>query len=1368
MSTRPDSPGAADAVTRSPWRHVWRVCLVIALIIVAVIGAALWYASTPAFEGRIRHAVVAKLEQTTGGWVQLEGFRWNLLHLEFEADNLTIHGLEGFNEVPYAHIDRLFVRVKIISFFRAEIGLNSLEADHPVFHLIVYPDGSTNQPHPAHPAESNGSAIDELFRLAIDRTEVRNGILLLNQQAIPFNLSANNLGAVVTWSPLTDHYLGTIEAEDITTQRGRQPAVHSRLDVQADLSRNAAKLNSLRLQSGSSLLTVSGTLHDFAHPQWEMQAAGTVDIREVAALTEVPGLGEGVAQLKIQGHGDKSTWSIDGNAGVTNASYRTSDVHASGAQVQTDLHFTQDELSLPHLRVVLAGGGAVQGELHLLQWDSSTEQQGLIKVKVLRMPLTTILSAVAPAGYRDLGFDAAATGDAGAQWKGDASSLVVTAAVSLNPLHPQRETAQSPLYGTVNAQYQQRTGKVNIRELAVQTAASRVNIAGVLGVYPLEAASEVRVQLETSNLGEFDKTLTDLGVSANGKQGIKVVPAELHGSAQFEGTFSGSLAEPDIQGKVHATDFNAVLPVLKKSADAEKAEAAEPVSEEAPTLHFDELTAEGEYSPDQITVQSAILLRGSSKITVSGELASHHVGRRLTTWDEHSHLQAEVQVQNAAAGDLLHAAGENLPVSGTVSMEAHATGELDHLSGSGHLSVAGGAIYDEPYHSLNADLHIAGEEIDIGHLVFLQDGGKLTGGGGYNIASNSFQFATQGSGFDLAKMNRLKSAKYPISGVLAFNAHGNGTPQAPAVDATLHVTGINMAGAATGYIDADAHTQNRLLLLKMTAHLNSAVIEASGQTELYGDLETQAKLTVAQFDVDPILRAFNMNGIVGHSSIGATFNVHGPLQHPRQLDGDALISQFSVALENVPLQSDGPVHVRLTNGVAHLDPVHITGEDTNLHAQGSLGLFDEARALHGHANGSISMTLAQTLDTDLISSGRIDFNVNAAGTAADPSLTGQVKFTNVNISLEGYTNGLSRMNGVLAFDQDRLDFKDVTAYSGGGLIKVGGFLTYQHGLYGDLTATAHDVRIRYPQGVTSAADIKLRLQGTQSSMLLSGSATVTRFSISQQLDLAALSSATGTVSLPTNPDTPTNRIRLDIHITSAPSLDFQNSYAKLAGDVDLRIRGTIAQPSILGRVTITEGSATFAGTRYELQHGDIYFSNPIRIDPVIDLDAMAHVEDYDITIGLHGTASHPTPTFRSEPPLSEQDIFSLLAMGRTQEEQQIYSSEQQSAGVNSTADALLGGALNATVSSRIQKLFGGGSVKIDPTFVSGTGNATARITVEQQVSKNATLTYATNVNSTAEQLIQGEFRLTENLSVLAVRDESGVFSLIFKLHRRYR
>ena len=687
---------------------------------------------------------------------------------------------------------------------------------------------------------------------------------------------------------------------------------------------------------------------------------------------------------------------------------------------------------------------------------------------------------------------------------------------------------------------------------------------------------------------------------------------------------------------------------------------------------------------------------------------------------------------------------------------------------SSAVTVNGGAIYGEPYRSLNADLRFAGKEVGATHLVFLLDGGQLAGDGGYDLSKKNFHFNARGSGFDLAHMQRLKSSKYALGGMLDFDAQGSGTIESPSVQANVHLARLNFDNKASGSLDFKVHTQGHTLLMDANAHLSNATVQAHGQVQLNGDYQTQGQLTLSGLDVDPILESLPVRGVTVHSTIAGSVKVSGPLKYPRRLSGDATLAQFEVSIGGLGLKSDGALHATLADGTLHLDPLHIMGEDTNLSAQGSVGLFDKDRELTVSANGSVNMKLAQTLDTDLTSSGHVDFNVNADGTITRPNLSGEVKFTNVAIALQDFPNGLSQMNGTLAFDQDRLDVKDLTALSGGGKLKLGGFVTYQQGLYADLNATAKDVRIRYPQGISSMADAKIRLQGTQASLLLSGTVTVTRFVIGSDLDLASFSSSTGSVTLPPDPNAPSNHLRLDIHVISAPQLDFQNSYAKLAGDVDLRVRGTLAQPSVLGHISVTEGSATFAGTKYELQHGDIYFTNPLRIDPVIDLSATARVEDYDITIGLNGTPSKLSPTFRSEPPLSEQDIFALLALGRTQEEQQIYSNMQANAGVNSTADTLLGGALNATVSSRIQKLFGGGSVKIDPTFVSGTGNSTARITVEQQVSKNATLTYATNVNSTAQQLIQGQVNLTENISILAVRDESGVFSLLFKIRRRYR
>ncbi len=865
--------------------------------------------------------------------------------------------------------------------------------------------------------------------------------------------------------------------------------------------------------------------------------------------------------------------------------------------------------------------------------------------------------------------------------------------------------------------------------------------------------SQIKASLVTRDVAEFNPALAAFGISAPGQP--TPIPAALHGEAQFHGAVTGNLISPDFQGHLEATDFSIV-----------PAGFTLPTTQAASNLHFDSLTADAEYSAGALSVSAATLLQGKTTIEFSGDVRGR-ADEPSDLFADSSTIHASVQVRNADIEQWMGLTGKSYPVSGILNLHAQTDGTIGDLNGTGQLSLTGGVAYGEPYRSLTSDVQFRGKEVSANHLMFAMDGGRITGDGGYNFTAKTAHFDLQGSGFELGHIRRLENEQYPVSGTVEFKAQGRGTLESPTFEASMHVRGLRLAREFTGFVDADAHTQGRALDLHMTSHLNTSELDLNSETQLTGDYLTRASLNISKFNIDPLLRTFSVTGIRGSSSIAGSVTVSGPLRHPKQLNGDVRLSELAVTLEDVPIHSDGELHATLRDGTFQMDTLHIVGTDTDLRTEGSIGLFSDPRPIHGRASGSINMALAQTLDMDIISSGHVDFTVSAEGTVQNPDLTGQVKFTNVNAALEGYVNGLSRMNGTLAFDQDRLDFQNVTAYSGGGLIRVGGFVTYHRGLYADLTADAKDVRIRYPEGVTSTASASLRFQASQSNMLLSGKVTLTGFAISPDVDFAAVAASSGGMSLPPDPSAPSNRVRLDIRITSAPSLNFQNSFARLAGNVELAIRGTLAQPTVLGRVTITEGTATFNGEKFELQHGEIYFSNPVRIQPVIDVTAATTVEDYTITIALQGATTKLNPTFRSEPPLSEPDIFSLLAMGRTQEEQQIYSTQQQQAGVNSTADSLLGGALNATISNRIQKLFGGGSVRIDPTFVSGVGNATARITVEEPISKTATLTYATNVNSTAEQLIQGEWRVTQDFSVVAVRDESGVFSLVFRLKRRY-
>ena len=764
-------------------------------------------------------------------------------------------------------------------------------------------------------------------------------------------------------------------------------------------------------------------------------------------------------------------------------------------------------------------------------------------------------------------------------------------------------------------------------------------------------------------------------------------------------------------------------------------------------------------------MRQATLSRGQTVIHASGEMQSHRISRRRQDFDEQSPFTTTVAVQNAALTDLLKMAGQDVPITGTVNLQAHAGGTPANLSGEANLAVLGGAIDGHPYQSLNATVGLAGQDVNLAHLTFLAYGGTVVGNGTYNLQSNKFLANLDGSNFELAHLPQPKDSRLSAAGALKFDAHASGTYDDPSVLAGVHLHNLMLGGQAAGALEMVITTHGSDAVFTAQSSLASAQFQLKGQTKLQGDFATQATLVLTDLNIAPFFRAYQVQSVSAHSAIGGNIRVAGPLRHPEQFTGDAEITQFQLTLQGMNLQSSGPILANLHAGELRLTQAHVTGPETDVALTGSAQLMGN-QALSMTGIGAINMKLAQTFDSDITSSGHVDFNVNAAGTVKQPSFSGALHVKNVALALNDLPNGISKLNGDLVFDQNRLEVQDLVGTTGGGQLKLGGFLTYQNGIYGDFTASGKDIRVRY-SGISATADTTLHLQGSQTNMLLTGSVQITRFIIGPNVDFASFA-PNPAANVPPDPNAPSSHVRLDVHLFSAPQLDFQNSYAQLAGSVDLRIRGTVAQPAILGRINVTDGTANFAGTTYRLQHGEIFFTNPVKIEPIIDIDATTRVEEYDVTIGLHGNASHLTPTFRSEPPLPQADVISLLALGRTQEEQQLYSQQEQSVGADSTTNALLGGALNAAVGSRVQKLFGGGSVKIDPTYVGTIGSSSARITVQQNLSRNVQVTYATNVNATAQQLIQAQVNVTQSVSVLAVRDEAGVFSLVLKVHKRYR
>src|SRR5580704_14269588 len=121
------------ATLRRP--RFWKYLLILVLVGVLSLAGLMWYATTDSFQAMVRRRLTNELEVITGGRVELRSIHTIPFHFQVEVRDLTIHGREAAGEIPYAHVDSLVARVKLISTLATEFGFSSLVLDHPVVHI---------------------------------------------------------------------------------------------------------------------------------------------------------------------------------------------------------------------------------------------------------------------------------------------------------------------------------------------------------------------------------------------------------------------------------------------------------------------------------------------------------------------------------------------------------------------------------------------------------------------------------------------------------------------------------------------------------------------------------------------------------------------------------------------------------------------------------------------------------------------------------------------------------------------------------------------------------------------------------------------------------------------------------------------------------------------------------------------------------------------------------------------------------------------------------------------------------------------------------------------------------------------------------
>ncbi|MBC7927855.1 MAG: translocation/assembly module TamB domain-containing protein, partial [Bryobacteraceae bacterium] len=623
-----------------------------------------------------------------------------------------------------------------------------------------------------------------------------------------------------------------------------------------------------------------------------------------------------------------------------------------------------------------------------------------------------------------------------------------------------------------------------------------------------------------------------------------------------------------------------------------------------------------------------------------------------------------------------------------------------------------------------------------------------------------------------------------VAGTVAVK---NAEVEPQAIDGNISIAGLSMDKRPIGDVTLDARTAGQQLTFALNGNLRGSGINGKGAFQLAGDYPGSGEINIAPVEFSTLqdLAGGSKDGqpsqVGGSIEARATFS--GPARKPEAMRARLEIPQLSVIpvrrtftqrqKAELSFRNQGPIVIDYDGKAVNVVNAHLVGPETDVKASGSI-LVREKSVADVKLDGSVNLGILQNFDSDIISSGTIAVNASVRGSLQDPQFGGRMEFNKASLYLADVPNGVDNLTGSIVFDQRRATIQKLTANTGGGDLQLSGFigLSKTELLY-RLQARADRVRIRYPEGVSTTANATLSLTGTSAKSLLSGVITLTRAGFNPKSDAGGLlASAPTPVAAPTTQSEYLRNMSLDIRVETVPNLQFQTSLtADIQADADLRVKGTAAKPVVLGRVVVSQGEAEFFGNKYTITRGEIGFFNPVRIEPVLDVNVETRARGVEVAISLSGTLKKLNFSYRSDPPLQTNEIIALLAMGRAPGSNSSLASSQTVTSNNALAsgtNSLLGQAVANPVSNRLQRFFGVSRLKIDPQLTGLSAVPQARLTIEQQVSRDITLTYVTNLAQANQQIIRLEWSLSRTWSVVAVREENGVFGVDFFFKKRFK
>jgi translocation and assembly module TamB len=1323
-------------------RHVAWVLLGKIVLIGAALAILLWSGAADSF---LKRMIVHRLKTMTGGRVELQQFSMRWWGLRAKLKGLVIHGKEPAGAEPLFTVAEIDAGIRVDSVWGRRISLQDAVVQAPRVHLRVEKDGSSNLPIPPRRSSAAKPLTEQLFDLRFQKIQITDGWIVYNDVGTPLAVEGGALrfSLEAGGTPQQAVYLGTLDWKGLSFTAQRYLPVAANLALKFSMSRSGFTVEQAQVRFRDSQFDAQAELTNFTEPSWKFRYRGWLRLEDLRQILRKPRTPAGRVDFRGEGTLAKGQLRVHGDYSGEQIAMDYPEFRAAGLASRGSYLADNRGLEVPDFRAQ-AFGGSIAGHVSM----RFSGQEFRAETRARGVNLAAVLNALDRRVFpvNALHWDAAVSADTVETWTADFKHFEISGEAAWTaPEHLAR--GRLPVAGEFNFQYRDDARELSIGSGEITTPASRITVAGLLAAKD----SALDVHFESGDLSTWNDFFHAIqGVAP----GTRETAPRIAGSARWDGRILGPLGGPTFAGHARGEGVR------------------------YGTMDWDLVEGDLAYSPKELSITRGRARRGALDAEIEANL-------QLSDWSFLSDNQwtADVNLLQSSVESLQQLLGLNYPVSGNLTGQFHGRGTRAAPSVTGLFDLADGRVDGVSFNRLRGQLNGSPEEVRIANAelrVFprekdsAQGAGIVTGGLGYRFEDHSISLELTGAALPLESFEKLQSPRLPVGGSLSFHLKSQGPLASPQAEGTFRIVDLHVGQEVIGSFDGKLAADGSEARLELGSAMAAGKLSGEFRVALRGDFPVSGKISMNGMDLDPFLvTALHLEQLSGHGLVDGELEVSGALAQPQSIAVEGSLSRLVLNYAGVRLENDGPVRFRYSRDELRIAQGIFRGPDTNLDIAGIVQ-FSGERRVNLLLNGSLNLRLLTGYFPGLEARGPAQIHASVEGTLDRPRVNGRVHIENAAARVRDFPTGLSTITGDLVFDANRLFFENVTAEAGGGTLQLSGTASYaDRPLRYDITVRTAGVRIRYPEGMSWLAGGSLRLTGTPQAGLLSGRITVERVTLTEGLQVAgALVAAKEGISGPATTSPFLRNLQFDVEALSAPDARMEWPGAELEAEANLHARGTWEHPILLGHIHILSGDLTFAGNRYRVSRGDLNFANPFRLDPVINVEATTTIQQYEITLNFNGPASKLILAYRSDPPLPPNDIVTLLAMGKTSSE-----AESRSGGLNqggtSGASQLLSEAITSQVGGRLERLFGVTRFRVDPGLggIGTTGssqNAAARVTVEQRVARNLTITYITNVTSTQQQIIQVEYNVNRNVSIVALRDQNGTFGLDVKFKKRFK